>query len=288
MSFSIHLFKLAKINSEIKYVANSIVRDAPTSPGYAFPTISNIHEWQVDVMQKLDQWASEIPSGGDQEEHIRLTCQIRYHSLRMLLLRPSPAIPMPSTESLKVCYDSACRSIHIYEQLYKNDLLVYSWMTFHGLILSTVTMVYCIRAVPAIARTIELEALMGDFGATLSILSATGEYWPGAKRSRDVLHDLSRTTVRWIQDSRAAGTTTSVHHFSSQEPLGTTDANDGLAVHHPLQPEPWTSAPPVPVEIPLLDEMWSFPFAPFEISGFANAGDAVIHRLFEDLISQPI
>jgi hypothetical protein len=168
-------------------------------------------------------------------------------------------------------------------------------MTFQGLVLSTVTMVYCVRAVPAIARTVELEALMGDFGATLSILSTTGEYWPGAKRSRDVLHDLSRTIVRWIQNSRAisdavegAGTTTSAHHSRSRGPPWTADTNDGLAVHHPLHPEPWISAPLMPIDFSPLDEMWSSPFALFETNGFVNAGDTAIHRLFEDLISQPI
>ncbi|KAI8304579.1 Positive regulator of purine utilization [Colletotrichum sp. SAR11_59] len=58
MAFSIHLFRLAKLNSEFKYVANSIVRDTPR---YAYPAVIDINEWQNGMLQQLDEWHSTIP-----------------------------------------------------------------------------------------------------------------------------------------------------------------------------------------------------------------------------------
>jgi hypothetical protein len=297
ISFSIHLFKLAKINSEIKYVANSIVRDTPVTPGYAYPTISNIHEWQDGVLQQIDQWAKDIPQGGSNDHYIYVECQIRYHSLRMLLLRPSPAIPKPSVESLKMCYDSASRTINHYDELYRKDLLVHSWITFHGLILSTITKIYCIRTVPEIASNIELDELMGDFGASLSILSAIGEQWSGAKRNRDVLHELSRATMRWIKDSRSASDTVqsrqgagghqSSTKIPSHETVATASTSGGYAANI-IPFTLWDSTFPGSVEVPLVDDIWPFPTTdPFGTMDFLN-GDIAIRSLFEDFISQPI
>ena len=68
MSLSIHLFKLAKLNSEIKYVANSIVREAPP---YAYPPITDIYAWQRGMLEQLDHWVSTIPQSQPRHAYIR-------------------------------------------------------------------------------------------------------------------------------------------------------------------------------------------------------------------------
>ncbi|CAG1974989.1 unnamed protein product, partial [Fusarium graminearum] len=198
MAFAIHLFKAAKLNSEIKYIAQSIVRD---SPRYAYPRVVDINDWQTTMLHQLDEWASQIPNQGDPSAvYLRTTCQIRYHGLRMLLLRPSPGIPKPSNEALVQCHKSARESIQLFDQLYKKNLLVHSWTTFHGLVLSTITLLYCIKVVPDIARATEIDVLMADLSISLSVLSATGEHWSGAKRSRDILDELGKSTIRHLND----------------------------------------------------------------------------------------
>ena len=196
MEYSIHLFKLARLNSEIKYVANSIVRDAPA---YAYPPVPDVARWQRDMLIQLDQWAANIPRLDRGNKYMESLCEIRCCTIKMLLLRPSPAIPAPSSEMLMLCHKSSRQTIRLYEQLYKQDLLVHDWITLHGIILATITMLYCLRAVRDVARETEVEDLMGDMSVSLGILSATGEYWTGAKRSREILDDLGRSTLRWMK-----------------------------------------------------------------------------------------
>ncbi|KAH8901451.1 hypothetical protein GQ53DRAFT_790027 [Thozetella sp. PMI_491] len=198
MSFALHFFKLARLNSEIKYVANSIVRDTPL---YAYPVVADIQQWQGTVAQQLDEWAGEIPESTKENAYMVAICRLQYYSLLILLTRPSPAIPNPSIESLKRCYDSCRSCVHLFNRMYRDDMLIYSWTTFHSLLLSTVTMLYCIRTVPTIACQIEPDALVADVGISLSVLSAAGEHWPGAKRSRDMLEDLVRDIVRWVKEA---------------------------------------------------------------------------------------
>ncbi|OBT67974.1 hypothetical protein VE03_01480 [Pseudogymnoascus sp. 23342-1-I1] len=203
MSSAIHLFKLAQLNSEIKYILHSISAEAPP---YTYPNIPNVLQWQSDITLRLKAWLDQIPQFTGDQIYMTYLCQIKYHGIMMLLMRPSPAIPSPSVVSLRSCYESAVASIRLYDQLYKGDLLVYSWVTVHSLFLSTITMLHCIWTVPEVTAEIKLDVLMADLKAGSNVLSATGEHWLEAKRSRDVLDELSGTTVRWIIESRARGT----------------------------------------------------------------------------------
>ncbi|KAK2023148.1 fungal-specific transcription factor domain-containing protein [Colletotrichum zoysiae] len=196
MAFSIHLFRLAKLNSEFKYVANSVVRKTPR---YAYPAVIDIDEWQHGMILQLDEWYDGIPEVSGCE-YIRTICQVRCQGLRMLVLRPSPAIPNPSPESLQKCYIAARETLLLFDQLYKQNLLIHTWSTCHSTVLGIITMLYCIKMVPEIVKHTSLDILLSDFSAGLGVLAATGEHWSGAKRCRDILDDMVRATVRWIKD----------------------------------------------------------------------------------------
>ena len=199
MTYAIHLFKLSRINSEIKYVLHSIVRETPS---YAYPAIRSLEEWQADVVQRLDQWATDIPRHGNEHDYMFRICQTRYHSMKMLLLRPSPGLPQPDAKALEACYHNAIHATRLFNELYRNSTLVYSWVTFHSIMLSIITLFYCIWTVPDIAYEAKLDVLMADLRAASSILSATGEHWSGAKRSRDLLEELASKTIRRIIELR--------------------------------------------------------------------------------------
>lgn len=199
IAVSIHLFRLAKLNSEIKYVANSIVRDVPT---YAYPAIRDVAEWQRGMIQQLDEWAAAIPHTRPPNEYIALNCELRGLTVKMLLLRPSPAIPNPTAAAMTSCYEAAHQSLRLYENLYRGDLIAYDWITVHGVVYSIITALYCIRVVPELAQKIQPEDVMEDLSVGLSVLSATGEHWSGAKRVRDILEDIGRSTIRWLRRNR--------------------------------------------------------------------------------------
>jgi hypothetical protein len=206
MSGANHLFKLAQMTSEVKYLLHSISRKTATP--FAYPQVPNIMDWHADMIARLDVWADQIPEYPHSDDRLYLTilCEIKYHGLMTLLLRPSPGIPNPSKESLKLCYQHSVASIQLYDKLYKRDLMVYSWATVHAIFLATITMLYCIWSVPEVAAQIQLEELMAVLKSGSNVLSATGEHWPEAKRSIPVLDGLSSATIRWIVDSKTKRT----------------------------------------------------------------------------------
>lgn len=195
IAYSIHLFRLAKLNSEIKYVANSVVRQTPV---YAYPAVIDIFEWQTTMLEQIDQWEEHLPSGDGSPttQHLDVVCRIQGHTLRMVLLRPSPAIPKPTRQALEKCHFSARETLKLLNKLYIRNTLIHSWLTFHAVVLSTLSIMYCVKMVPDLRQQTELPELMSDLSIASSILSAIGEHWAGARRCRDILDELGRSTMK--------------------------------------------------------------------------------------------
>lgn len=193
--YSIHLFRLAKLNSEIKYVANSVVRQTPV---YAYPAVIDIYEWQTNMLEQIHQWEEHIPTGDGSAtaQHLDTVCRIQGHTLRMVLLRPSPAIPKPTREALEKCHFSARETLKLLNKQYVRNTLIHSWLTFHAVVLSTLSILYCVKMVPDLRQQTDIPELMTDLSIASSILSATGEHWSGARRCRDILDELGRSTMR--------------------------------------------------------------------------------------------
>ncbi|KNG47228.1 c6 transcription factor [Stemphylium lycopersici] len=277
ISISIHLFKLAKITSEFKYVANSIVHSAPA---YAYPPISDMAAWQLDMLDRLDHWNADLPQHVCDDSYMKTLCEVRYHTMKMLLLRPSPAIPMPSQASLTACHASARQILRLFSRLNRQQLLVYDWLTLHGIVSSTITMLYCTRSVPDIARNTDTEDLMSDMNINLSILSSMGEHWTGARRARDVLEDLGTATLRWVRsletreervvDSFSDGHATTNHTAVDGAALGGNGAVD--------------SNPPNNLHIDA--SIWSDAFDQTNLFGDNMDVDAFMRTLFDGFIPQ--
>ncbi|CAI7633473.1 unnamed protein product [Penicillium viridicatum] len=199
MTFSIHLFKLARINSEIKYVMHSICRDPPR---YAYPPVPDIHLWQKEMIERLQTWLADIPRGTEDDAIIKI-CESKYHEMMILVLRPSPGIPDPSEETLARCFQHAVDLIRGFGELYRQEALLYSRLIVHSVFLSTLIMLHCLWRLPHVASEVQIDEVAADTSISLNILSSIGEYWAEAKRARDCIHELSGATVQRLIKMRS-------------------------------------------------------------------------------------
>ena len=188
MAYAVHFFKLARMNSEMKYVLHSVNRQTPS---HAYPVIPDILQWQDTMKTQLDEWYSSIPSSSTtHSDYGEMLCKTQYHTMKMLLFLPTPGIPQPRPESLRSCYESSINAIKLFRDLYARDMLVYNWGSCHAVILHAFCLIYCVSTVTQLRTETSEEALRTSIRAASDILSATGEYWAGAKRSRDLLNEL--------------------------------------------------------------------------------------------------
>ncbi|KAF4555294.1 Fungal specific transcription factor domain-containing protein 33 [Elsinoe fawcettii] len=200
MSFAIHLFKLSRLNSEMKYILHSVQRNTPS---YALPAVLDIQTWQQEMVQRLDDWKDTIPSTSQTcFIYVQTLCQIQYHTTKTFLLLPSPGIPRPTPEARRTYYQSSLDAIRLFNKLYLKNLLMYDWSTCHSMILSTFCVIHSVMSIPNLAQEVVLTDLMADLRAASNILSAIGEHWSGAKRSRDLLEELGSRAIRLVIDQR--------------------------------------------------------------------------------------
>jgi len=232
MTFSIHLFKLARINSEIKYVMHSICRDAPR---YAYPPVADIHLWQKEMIDRLQSWLADIPFTPSNEV-ISKICETKYHEMMILILRPSPGIPDPSEEMLGRCFQHAIDLLRGFGELYRQEALLYSRLIVHSIFLSTLIMLHCLWRLPHVASEAQIDEVVADTSISLNILSSIGEYWTEAKRARDCIHELSGATVqRLIKMRRLESSSNSTRQGKNQTSASTGRAQRAQATNEAME-----------------------------------------------------
>lgn len=215
MSLSIRLFKLAQLNSEIKYVMHSICRDVPS---YAYPPVKDIFTWQRDMMGTLEAWYYDtLQHTGDHDSGTKGYCIAKYHEVMILLLRPSPAIPDPADEIFDICSDHAFALLQRFGDLYEEGNLPYSRFIVHSVFLGTLVMLHCIWKFPRTASKFPIDQLMTKFNVAQNILSSIGEHWAEARSARNCIAQLSNITIqRLLKNSPITSSTlNSGNHFSA-------------------------------------------------------------------------
>ncbi|CZT04261.1 hypothetical protein WAI453_009683 [Rhynchosporium graminicola] len=170
------------------------------------------------VLDRLRQWEALAPQLNEIQQKLS---KIKGNEVVMLLLRPSPATPNPSHESLRICYESSIVVIRTFDQIYRVDVLVFNWHTIHSIFLAIVTILYCTWTIPSVTRDTNVETLMVDLKTASNILSALAEYFVDASRGRDMLYELSMATLRRIMDSKSHRRTAT--DASISQPLVTPD-----------------------------------------------------------------
>ncbi|KAJ5551788.1 hypothetical protein N7535_000271 [Penicillium sp. DV-2018c] len=235
MTYSIHLFRLARINSEIKYVMHSICMDPPR---YAYPPVPDIHAWQMEIIDRLRSWFSDCPRAAGNEAITKI-CETKFHEMMLLVLRPSPGIPEPSEEMLARCFQHAVDLLRGFGELYRQESLLYSRLVVHSIFLGTLIMLHCLWRLPHIASEVQIDEVVADTGVSLNILSSIGEYWAEAKRARDCIHELSGATIQRLVKMRSLEATSS--------PIVQGKATPGVGRAQPLQTaDESVELPPVP------------------------------------------
>lgn len=199
ISFGIHLFKVARLNSEIKYVMHSISREPPA---YAYPPVRDIFAWQKEMLERLRCWRSEIPQSNNSMS--AKLCEAKFHEMMILVLRPSPAIPEPSEQSAVLCFRHAMALLESFRDLYKNDCLQYSRLVVHSIFLGTLVVLHSIWKLPEIAANVQIDELSANLTSSLNILSSIGEYWLEAQRARDCMEEISSATMKRLLKTRCA------------------------------------------------------------------------------------
>lgn len=156
------------------------------------------------MWKRLQEHDAEAPRYVDERRYLTVLCSIRYNEVVMHLFRPTPHIRNPTKSSLRECHKSAQKTIELWKELYEADRMSYSWVTIHSVCLSALTLLYCVWTSHDIAVSTQIDVFTTTMRDASMLLSAAGEYWIEARKSRNRLDALTSATVRWLVDKLRA------------------------------------------------------------------------------------
>ncbi|KAI1456957.1 hypothetical protein F4805DRAFT_430702 [Annulohypoxylon moriforme] len=171
-------FRLDRIVAEIKLMLHRVV-NIPER----FPWPTDLAEWQKRAHANCDTIIDEAfghlkwKSRRSSTDIVTRSLELKYHHNLMLLHRPSPAIPQPTFDSWKTCYNSAVKTVMIYADLHRFSKLTNSWLTAHTVFVSGITFVYCLWVQPQIKNETSLETFSRNAAACKTILTFLGGTW---------------------------------------------------------------------------------------------------------------
>ncbi|OTA89679.1 hypothetical protein M434DRAFT_398396 [Hypoxylon sp. CO27-5] len=190
-------FRLDRIVAEIKLMLHRVVN----LPG-RFPWPTDLVRWQKETHLNCDSILDDVftqlkwRSRRSSTDITIRSLELKYHHNLMLLHRPSPAIPQPTIDSWKICYDSAVKTIMINSDLHRFSKLTNSWLTAHTVFVSGITFVYCIWAQPQIKIETSLEAFTRNATACTTILTFLGRTWSVAANAVEKFERLVHMTAQ--------------------------------------------------------------------------------------------
>lgn len=196
-----HIVKLYRLESEIKHV---LYHQLQGSSSLAYPR-ADYGLWFRDIQSRLRGWRDEVPilNGIVHRESIYSMdswWEAHHCSAMLLLHRPNPLVPSPTTESLQTCFDTARRSIQAIKTLQREGRISIIWAWVHHLFLSGLVMIYCLWESVTVRTSASMVDVMTASQDCASTLTALTERFADAGGCRDTFEKLSSTTMKWLLD----------------------------------------------------------------------------------------
>ncbi|ESZ96149.1 hypothetical protein SBOR_3424 [Sclerotinia borealis F-4128] len=215
-----HLTRIYQLESEIKHVLYHQFKSS--SLAFVRP---NYELWFPDISKRLEQWYEDIPCTRLTERQAGYQTyswwMAFYDNALLLLHRPSPIIPQPTTTSLRICLKAAHDQIFSIREIYRDNNIDMVWIWVHRLFLAGITSTYCLWQSPQVRQEIRFDDLIETTQACSSVLSALAERFSGAEGCRDSYDKLSVATMEYFANAHGNAQYQFLGHPASHHYTGT-------------------------------------------------------------------
>jgi hypothetical protein len=120
--------------------------------------------------------------------------ELKFHQCMILLNRPSPALPQPSSTALLACYESAVATIRIQSDLARFGNMLNSWLTAHAVFVSGITSLYCLWTSPDVRKNTDLETFLQQADSCSKLLASLSKTWSVANNAQTKFEQLVQLT----------------------------------------------------------------------------------------------
>jgi len=218
-----------------------------------FPWPTDMETWQSQTCQAcrdlLDDARQDIKcrgmAGGRTalQDRTMRSVELKFHQCMILLNRPSPGIPQPSSTALMACYESAVATIRIQSELARFGNMLNSWLTAHAVFVSGITSLYCIWTSPDVRKNTDLETFLQQADSCSTLLASLSKTWSVASSAQMKFEQLVQLTKEsWGKSKSSETRTSSPERFR----MAHSDAANPNPHPHPQAVPPLSLDPPYP------------------------------------------
>ncbi|TDZ22048.1 Pyrimidine pathway regulatory protein 1 [Colletotrichum orbiculare MAFF 240422] len=190
LSTFLHIVQLRRINADI-YRSLHSAGDADLA-GADIDAIRARHH------ARLNQWLASAPRYLAPPASMHQTpewFQIAHHQAVMNLYRPSHASPVSTADALRHCADSAISLVSCYGALYAKNSVTYTYVALTSLFMAGVTMLYALRASPALRQDLTRAVVDSNIRSCATLLRDVSHGGEEVERGVRVIRRLGRATL---------------------------------------------------------------------------------------------
>ncbi|KAK9243556.1 fungal-specific transcription factor domain-containing protein [Lipomyces tetrasporus] len=184
VSIALHMVKLRQLATRILLLVHHTAQWVSPRPDELL--LEELH-------RSLDAWMTSVPRITIAPDRTRMRVEIEYHEHLMLLYRPSPVFPVPSTSAATICANSASTAIELYTILYSTFTNPPTFTACRGVFTAALTLLWAHFSCKEYRlQLLSTRAIMASLETAERCLMAGSRSWAFAKRCAEVLDRFIR------------------------------------------------------------------------------------------------
>ncbi|KAE8138885.1 fungal-specific transcription factor domain-containing protein [Aspergillus pseudotamarii] len=244
----IHIIKLRRINAAIYTVFHSIKSTLTDR--------AELDRLRSGYFMELNQWLTTAPRYVQTLSTFQSTewFQIAFHHAVLSLYRPSRAVPMPSSDDLRLCTESSIGLISSYSALYARNRIKYTFVAIHSLFMAALTMLYSLRASAPIRRELSKGVIKTNILTFLNIFRGISDGRMVGEKCCAIVERLGDSILSLFENENQADVNIDIEFltwFGLQMNTSTSQMTDTGLTTHPQGSPP--HFPDVQVDLPWVD-----------------------------------
>ena len=177
---AMHFYNMRMLQLEMRRMLYLKKRDTPKS---------DTDPWFKYMEKKLDDWLHATPRDDEGSGFSEEWFKGRYHTMIVLLFRPSPQVPRPSARAAMLCYDACEWNITMHQDQRHNRTIEMTWAWTQSLFMAVNTILWSLAYVEVRERRTR-EQVKERLDIALESMTYAAERWPGVASAIELYEAL--------------------------------------------------------------------------------------------------
>ena len=177
---AIHFYKMRLLQLEIRRTLYRRKRETPTSDS---------DPWFQQMEAKLYSWRLASPHNDEGSGFSDVWFRGRYHTMIVMLFRPSPQVPAPSSRAAKLCYEACEYNIHMQSSQIGDRSVELTWIFTQSIFMTINTILWCL-SYAEIRRIRTKDEVKAHLDVAMQGVALASRRWPGVESALQLYEAL--------------------------------------------------------------------------------------------------